>query len=424
MAGKEDEESGDCDRENADCSFQWDEASQLYYHARSGFYHDPSAGWYYSSKDGLYYTFENGAYVLLESEKDEVPGASELTVSASKDTNEKPLDESCPQISGYQDDTVEELEEGEWIPDDEQEKPESSGREFNEDALWDEENWRAQYGQVVQTEEEDFPSFPIIDLWDWSMVSRTVGKKKRKVVRLIGRLVKRSAKLHPSMPAGGGLLRTAAICDVHLDLVRVVSGQVYKLRSPSTRYLTSLSTYDSSNPTKDWGFPDLLVNMCKASPKEIEMSHGSENPDEDSHPKPVEPFPVKEKQREHVYRDRAAERRILYGGFGIGPGQKISSSEDKDGGQPSCESFNTEVAAVEAMHMSFGAGSYARRILQGMGWKETPEKFPDEQDVENHAMAHGETLGNKNNPRGLKEPLQAVGNKGSAGLGWNTHKKL
>lgn len=38
------------------------------------------------------------------------------------------------------------------------------------------------------------------------------------------------------------------------------TGQVYKLRSPSKRYLATLSSYDSSNPTKDWGFPELSVD--------------------------------------------------------------------------------------------------------------------------------------------------------------------
>lgn len=40
----------------------------------------------------------------------------------------------------------------------------------------------------------------------------------------------------------------------------LLSGQVYKLRNPSARYLASLSTYDSANPTKDWGFPQLSSN--------------------------------------------------------------------------------------------------------------------------------------------------------------------
>ena len=40
----------------------------------------------------------------------------------------------------------------------------------------------------------------------------------------------------------------------------LLSGQVYKLRTPNAAYLASLSTYDSSNPTKDWEFPELSVD--------------------------------------------------------------------------------------------------------------------------------------------------------------------
>ncbi|CAL5391954.1 unnamed protein product [Camellia sinensis] len=127
-------------------------------------------------------------------------------------------------------------------------------------ASWDEENWRAQYGQVIRSGEESVPDFKVIDLWDWSIVTRTRKDGKNQVARLVGRLVRQSARLHPSMPSGGGLLKTAPICEVHLDLVRVTSGQVYKLRSPSAKYLASLSTYDSSNPTKDWGFPELSID--------------------------------------------------------------------------------------------------------------------------------------------------------------------
>lgn len=47
---------------------------------------------------------------------------------------------------------------------------------------------------------------------------------------------------------------TPAICNFFL------LGQVYKLRSPSAKFLASLSAYDSSNPTKDWGFPELSVH--------------------------------------------------------------------------------------------------------------------------------------------------------------------
>lgn len=99
-------------------------------------------------------------------------------------------------------------------------------------ASQDEEKWQAQYGQVVQSEEAE-PPFPVTDLWDWAMVWETIKgkkhskKKKHQVARLVGKLVRPSAKLHPSMPSGGRILKTAAICEVHHSLVRVSSGLLY-----------------------------------------------------------------------------------------------------------------------------------------------------------------------------------------------------
>ena len=37
-------------------------------------------------------------------------------------------------------------------------------------------------------------------------------------------------------------------------------GQIYRLKRPSSQYLASVLTYDSSNPTRDWGFPPLSLN--------------------------------------------------------------------------------------------------------------------------------------------------------------------
>lgn len=51
----------------------------------------------------------------------------------------------------------------------------------------------------------------------------------------------------------------------------------------------------------------------------------------------------------------------------MGPGQKRSAVSDDSG--PSSP-VSVEEAAGEALNMSFGAGSYARRILESMGWKE------------------------------------------------------
>lgn len=73
--------------------------------------------------------------------------------------------------------------------------------------------------------------------------------------------------------------------------------------------------------------------------------------------------------RNQEYRDRAAERRALHGGFGVGPGQK-GSAFGVDSTLSSPVSACPEVAAAESLNMSFGAGSYARRILERMGWQE------------------------------------------------------
>nr|XP_043636505.1 angiogenic factor with G patch and FHA domains 1 [Erigeron canadensis] len=452
--------------------FKWDENSQLYYHASSGFYHDPAAGWYYNSNDGLYYKFKNGSYMLWDTGQADQSNTNERIVSVDDNcTHDEPhthascdkekiedgefegyvavseeviphepiadtesltndLPESVPPpsewledtlielyLSGYpnqttdgasaartpEDDTSlsipidgvgndndDELEEGEWIPDETHEVVAS-----DEDAFAEEEMWRAQYGQAIHLDKFPVSDYPVVDLWDWEMVKETRKGRKRRIRRLIGRLVKRSSKLHPSVPASGRVLKTAPIREVHLDLVRVRSGKVYKLRNPKTSYIASLSSYDSSNPTKGWGFPELSM--------EKKVSQHNEPKREEDYVEEVESEKVlsfSEKHKDHTYRDRAAERRILHGGFGVGPGQK-KSVDEVDSGSSSPVSPNPEEAAAEALQISFGVGSYARRMLENMGWKE------------------GEALGSS--MKGLTEPLQAVGNKGGSGLGWN-HK--
>ncbi|RVW52971.1 hypothetical protein CK203_072699 [Vitis vinifera] len=488
------------DYQNDESIFKWDEKSQLYFHASSGFYHDPNAGWYYSSRDGLYYKFEDGNYVLLDSQKvqgdecaideggevlpgntiqdeqctnsycwndeyyssfqgDESEGmgtaADECTpghttcVSSHDAENPPPPSEWLEDtlidlyLSGYSTTAINATDEvrmpletdegdnfklsahgngddheleGECIPEDHHGVTDSIGNVVAEGDSWDEENWRAQYGQVIKSE-DSIPNFPVVDLWDWAMVSGVKKDGKGQVARLVGRLVRQSTKLHPSMPSGGGLMKTAPICEVHLDLVRVTSGsihpqhpflpnagQVYRLKSPSSRYLASLSIYDSSNPTKDWSFPKLSVDqnmlpLSKCQNSESKVTDGVAIQKDLSVLQ--DPKSASDKHKSHVYRDRAAERRTLHGGFGVGPGQKNLVVGDAMPSSP--VSVSTEEAAAEALNMSFGAGSYARRILESMGWKE------------------GEALGNT--AKGLLEPLEAVANRGNAGLGW-THSRM
>lgn len=403
MSGKEDSERNPA----SDCGFEWDEDSKLYFHASSGFYHDPEAGWYYSTRDAHYYTFENGIYVpfpvLIQ---DEESNSHQVTnhVSNSEDIACDGIGSHCPPsewleetlidlyLSGYPNSEGErtaEVIEHAQVPVDQSVEEEYSSEE---------KIWQAQYGQVVSSEDTDLPSFPTIDLWDWKMVVETASKKTQ-LCRLSGRLVKRSANLHPSMPSGGSLLKTAPICGAHLDLVCVASGKVYRLRSPSLKYLSSISEFDASNPTKNWGFPDLYVAMDKilqVSPNQTCGPSGLAIPNKvnsDDSSAIIDQVSSTFDEHKRVYRDRASERRTLHGCFGIGPGQKDSMEEV----EPS--SLDTAAAAAQALNMSFGSESYGRRIIEKMGWKD------------------GNSLGRSNN--GILEPVQAIGNKGQAGLGWN-----
>ncbi|KAI3773596.1 hypothetical protein L1987_48126 [Smallanthus sonchifolius] len=416
-------------------------------------------GWYYSSKDGLYYKFENGSYVSWETDQADLSNANQSTTTVDdnsvhdesynqapcnegKDevkfedgdteclTNDVPANQPPPSewledtlielyLSGYptqatdgmddpclynptdgiDNENADEVEEGEWIPDEPHDVVDECGVAADEDAFGEEEMWRAQYGQPIHLDKELVPDYPVVDLWDWSMVKETKRSRKRCICRLVGRLVKRATKLHPSMPSSGRVLKTAPICEVHLDLVKVRSGRVYKLRSPKSAYLASLSSYDSSNPTKDWGFPEL--SMFKESQTLVKSSQHVEPKSVGVHVEnfgPGKELSLTEKHKAHAYRDRAAERRTLHGGFGVGPGQK-KSADDVDLVDSSPVSATPEEAASEALKLSFGDGSYARRIIENMGWKE------------------GEALGSS--MKGITEPLQAVGNIGSSGLGWN-----
>ncbi|XP_037493208.1 uncharacterized protein LOC105640335 isoform X2 [Jatropha curcas] len=292
------------------------------------------------------------------------------------------------------------MSEGDWVSKQHCSLTDQHESIIDEDAFRDEENWKAQYGQVVHSGEQPVLDFHVVELWDWAVVTGFGKDRKGQTSRLVGRLVKQSAKLHPSMPSSGGRFKSAPICEAHLDLVRVRTGQVYKLRTPSARYLSSLASYDSSNPTKDWGFPELSINIGDISLTKSLGKSEAKLADEDIDFKemfmPSNQLSTAKKQRIHEYRDRAAERRTLHGGFGVGPGQKSSLADDV-GGSPS-PSTSTEEAAAEALNMSFGAGSYARKLLENMGWNE------------------GEALGNSR--KGLITPIEAVGNMGSAGLGW------
>lgn len=70
------------------------------------------------------------------------------------------------------------------------------------------------------------------------------------------------------------------------------------------------------------------------------------------------------------YRDRAAERRTLHKGFGIGPGQKTVSIHELE--KEEADAATEMPAALEkaASARPIGRDNIGKRMLEGMGWKE------------------------------------------------------
>ncbi|XP_024365827.1 uncharacterized protein [Physcomitrium patens] len=273
-----------------------------------------------------------------------------------------------------------------------------------------EEQWQAQYLPAAKLKPRTYSGS--MELWDWSIVEqeKKVSKKKvKKIIRLVGRLAPNATQVHPSLRGSGGLIRTTPILEADHEFVKVSSGRIYKLRRPSSKHLAVYPGCVSSNPSQDWGLP--LINT---NPAENYISHSSGTHDailstdsglgndQSAAPKKKNSklkFKGVDGEPQPKYRDRAAERRTLHRGFGIGPGQKLVSVHELE--KEEAEAATEMPAALEkaASARRIGRDNIGKRMLEGMGWKE------------------GQSLGSGEG--GLVDPILALGNTGRTGLGWN-----
>ncbi|CAK9253982.1 unnamed protein product [Sphagnum jensenii] len=291
------------------------------------------------------------------------------------------------------DDGSEELEEGEWRPEEATDGQRESALEVG---ISVEEQWHAHYSRVPRpgVRVRLYPGS--IELWDWTTVEqeqKTAKKKKaRKLsVRLVGRLAPNSNNLHPSLGGSGGFIRTSPISEVDHEFVKVSSGRIYKLRRPSSKHLATITNYDSLNPTCDWGFPQINTTFADGETDVTEAEDRSASASDTT-----KPSGDTRKQR---YRDRAAERRTLHRGFGTGPGQKGMPVHEMEKLEAETATEMPTALAKAAKARPLGCDNIGKRMLQGMGWKEGQSLGPGE--------------------GGLINPIQALGNTGRSGLGWS-----
>ncbi len=58
------------------------------------------------------------------------------------------------------------------------------------------------------------------------------------------------------------MLNPAGVIIFFLPLCFLAAGRIYKLRRPSSKHLATITTYDSLNPTCDWGFPQINTTFA------------------------------------------------------------------------------------------------------------------------------------------------------------------
>lgn len=270
--------------------------------------------------------------------------------------------------------------------------------------MTEEEEWQAQYLQTTTSKARSYRGS--MDLWDWSIIEqeKKLGKKKvKKIFRLIGRLAPNATQVHPSLRGSGGLIRTTPIREADHEFVKVSSGRIYKLRRPSSKHITAYPSFVSSNPTQDWGLPIIMEDAeehidTSTDPisDTVHPSTGQRNRSKKKHArlklKGVDDEP------QPKYRDRAAERRTLHKGFGVGPGQKVVNIQELE--KEEADAATEMPAALEkaASARPIGRDNIGKRMLEGMGWKE------------------GQSLGPGDG--GLVDPILASGNSGRSGLGY------
>jgi hypothetical protein len=93
----------------------------------------------------------------------------------------------------------------------------------------EEEQWQAQFGQVVKEKATQHSIPGSIDLWDWAIVEMEPHHKTGKISKkLVGRIASSVTKL---VSASSGLIRTSVIRAAEIGFVKVSSGSYYSLLS-------------------------------------------------------------------------------------------------------------------------------------------------------------------------------------------------
>ncbi|XP_019070786.1 SUPPRESSOR OF ABI3-5 isoform X2 [Solanum lycopersicum] len=448
------EHSGEVAGQNSapQSGFVWDEASGYYYDATSGFYYDGNTGLYYDGNNGIWYTYDQKTqqYLPCTNQNENKPAAGQTETAKSSDgSNTKKVIISAPAstIAG---------EKAASLPDAIQaaasaaiaaeKKEKEKAKEIklaskssilankkkmsNVLSMWKQ---RSHEGQAPRVALED---------------SQTVGEDRSNSV---GPVVKTKLKAEPlttreNPTACSGLVGSSNFQSVSSEtqdrprsltnssggtLKGVIRGSGLGVVKSGTLYTGSSGSASTSHTMPPTSGPTSLINAdASAAPFRTDASAlGSYTPPVPAGSKrrfsemPSQPPPsIKEQsQSTTAYRDRAAERRSLYGSssaFGDDASEHGDSNRDSTfrrgvfdptpfppgvGGGRSAEA-NSQSFEVITADRAIDESNVGNRMLRNMGWQEG--------------------LGLGKDGSGMVEPVQAQSTGHRAGLGSQQSKKV
>ncbi|XP_062107657.1 SUPPRESSOR OF ABI3-5 isoform X1 [Humulus lupulus] len=432
--------------------FVWDEASGYYYDAASGFYYDGNTGLYYDSNNGVWYSYDDQAqqYIPCTDQNDNKTTTSQSELSKVSDgSKDRKVVISAPA-------TTSTSEKGSSLPDvvqaaataaiaaEKKEKEKlkeiklaskssilaNKKKMNNVLSMWKQ---RSHEGQTTRVALDD--SQPTVSAEDRALHGGQASKNKFKSEVLS---VKENVTTSTGLPTTVFSSQNSRPVSNSLggSLMGVIRGSgrgvtksdpsFYGLSTGVSTSLVSTANVAGSAPLANQEIPHVVTSF------KIDASAlGSYTP-------PVSagsgkrrfsemPLPVASGQKEQfqtTYRDRAAERRSLYGSS-LSVGDNLSDLGFGD----ATRDFVPRKGSLDPMPFppGVGGGRPAGDAMLSSYEVITTEKAIDESNVGNRmlrSMGWQEGLGLGKDGSGMKEPVQAQAVESRAGLGSSRQKKL
>ncbi|KAK4479859.1 hypothetical protein RD792_015402 [Penstemon davidsonii] len=432
--------AGQMDHSAPQSGFVWDEASGYYFHAASGFYYDGNTGLYYDGNNGLWYSYDqqNQQYTPCTDQNDKTAENQSENSKASDGSNSRKVVISAPAA------TITSNEKAASLPDAVQaaaaaaiaaEKKEkekikeirlaskssilaNKKKMNNVLSMWKQRSHEGQTPRVAL--DGNHPSASVEERSNSAMKSKPKNEaptiKENAPVQSAG--LESQDRARPVISGSGGSLK-GVIRSSGMGVVK--SDTLYKgpegnasTPSFSTSSGSSLTFTDASTTVTPFR-TDTSALSSYAPP----VATGSGKRRFSEMPSPSVSNNI---QSQTTYRDRAAERRSLYGSSSAF-GDEISNAGDSN------RDSTVRRGVVDSMPFppGVGGGRSAGDVHSQSYDVITADKAIDESNVGNRmlrSMGWHEGSGLGKDGSGMVEPVQALAIETRAGLGSHQPKKV